>query len=187
MLPLFIPVFRTPGRRRVADAHHQDHKKCESRGTDSVGEVDVYPHRMIVSVVWYGRLGPLCVGGTVLRPVDVPEIPAETAALARKVHPRGTDEMRVRDALGPLFHDEDFTTGQLEDMYSSLGQPGLSPALLLMVTILQFRHNLSDCDAAQALADRISWKYCLVRREAPLLREGVEEPLRWPVAAGWRS
>jgi IS5 family transposase len=30
-----------------------------------------------------------------------------------------------------------------------------------MVTILQFRHNLSDRAAAQALADRISWKYCL--------------------------
>src|SRR6266536_6476854 len=32
--------------------------------------------------------------------MDVPEIPAATAALARKVHPRGTDEMRVRDTLG---------------------------------------------------------------------------------------
>jgi transposase len=97
----------------------------------------------------------------VLRPVGVPEIPVETAALARRVHPRGTDEMRVRDALGPLFGDEDFTAGELEDMYPRLGQPGLSPALLLMVTILQFRHNLSDREAAQAVADRISWKYAL--------------------------
>jgi len=69
--------------------------------------------------------------------------------------------MRVRDALGPLFGDEDFTAGAFEDMYPSLGQPGLSPALLLMVTILQFRHNLSDREAAQAVADRISWKYAL--------------------------
>src|SRR6266498_2724100 len=30
-----------------------------------------------------------------------------------------------------------------------------------MVTILQFRHNLSDREAAQAVADRISWKYAL--------------------------
>src|SRR6266508_3569509 len=100
-------------------------------------------------------------GGTVLRPMDVPEIPAATAALARKVHPRGTDEMRVRDALGPLFGDVDFTTGEFADMYASRGQPGLSPALLLMVTILQFRHNLSDREAAEAVADRISWKYSL--------------------------
>jgi transposase len=69
--------------------------------------------------------------------------------------------MRVRDALGPLFTDADFTAGPFAEMYSPLGQPGLSPALLVMVLILQFRHNLSDADAAQAVADRISWKYAL--------------------------
>jgi transposase len=89
------------------------------------------------------------------------EIPQATVELAWKVHRRGTDEMRVRDALGPLFTDADFTSGQFAEMYSRLGQPGLSPALLVMVTILQFRHNLSDQDAAQAVADRISWKYAL--------------------------
>lgn len=97
-----------------------------------------------------------------LRPVPpVGEIPKATAALARKVHPRGTDEIRVRDALGPLFADTDFTTGVFAEMYSALGQPGLSPALLTMVMILQHRHNLSDEDAARAVADRISWKYAL--------------------------
>src|SRR6266540_3971725 len=69
--------------------------------------------------------------------------------------------MRVRDALGVLFRDEDFLSGELKGMYSPLGQPGLSPALLLVVTILQFMHNLSDREAAQAVADRISWKYML--------------------------
>ncbi|MBV9024363.1 MAG: IS1182 family transposase [Streptomycetaceae bacterium] len=98
-----------------------------------------------------------------LRPVDVPPVPEATAALAWQVHPRGTDEMRVRDALGPLFTDADFTTGPLTGMYSGLGQPGLSPALLLMVVILQFRHNLSDRQAVEAVADRISWKYALSR------------------------
>ena len=94
-----------------------------------------------------------------LRPVAVAPIPVATAVLARKVHRRGTDEMRVRDALGPLFTDADFTTGPLVETFSCLGQPGLSPAMLLMVTILQFRHNLSDREAAEAVADRISWKY----------------------------
>jgi transposase len=69
--------------------------------------------------------------------------------------------MRVRDALGQLFTDTDFTSGPFAKMYSTLGQPGLSPALLTMVMILQFRHNLSDQDAAQAVCDRISWKYAL--------------------------
>lgn len=91
-----------------------------------------------------------------LRPVDVPPVPEATAALAWRVHPRGTDEMRARDALGPLFTDADFASGPLAGMFSELGQPGLSPALLLMVVVLQFRHNLSDRQAAKALADRIS-------------------------------
>jgi transposase len=89
------------------------------------------------------------------------EIPQVTAELAWKVHPRGTDEMRVRDVLGPLFTDTDLTSGRFADMYCPLGRPDLSPALLVMVMILQFRHNLSDADAAQAVADRIWWKYAL--------------------------
>ena len=121
-----------------------------------------------------------------MRPVPpVDQIPRATAELARKVHPRGTDEMRVREALGPLFTDTDFTAGVFAEMYSNLGQPGLSPALLAMVMILQHRHNLSDADAARAVADRISWKDCLVRREAPPPREGVKGPRLRPVAAGW--
>ncbi|MGW3233892.1 IS1182 family transposase [Kitasatospora sp. NPDC001095] len=69
--------------------------------------------------------------------------------------------MRVRDALGPLFTDDDFVVGEFEGMYADLGRPGISPALLVMVTVLQFLHNLSDRDAAVAVADRISWKYAL--------------------------
>lgn len=69
--------------------------------------------------------------------------------------------MRVRDALGPLFADEDFLSGRLAGMFPRRGQPGLSPALLAMVTVLQFLHHLSDREAVAAVADRISWKYAL--------------------------
>lgn len=69
--------------------------------------------------------------------------------------------MRVRDALGPLFCDEDFAAGRLVGMFPQRGQPGLSPALLAMVTVLQFLHHLSDREAVAAVADRISWKYAL--------------------------
>jgi transposase len=131
--------------------------------TDSAGEVEVPGVREYWPARWggEGRGSSSFEEWCVLRPVGVPEIPVETAVLARRVHPRGADEMRVRDALGPLFGDEDFTAGEFADMYPRLGQPGLPPALLLMVTILQFRHNLSDREAAQAVADRISWKYAL--------------------------
>ena len=69
--------------------------------------------------------------------------------------------MRVRDALGPLFADEDFVAGRMAGMFPQRGQPGLSPALLAMVTVLQFLHHLSDREAVAAVADRISWKYAL--------------------------
>jgi transposase len=97
----------------------------------------------------------------VLRPEPVPEVPAETARLAWRVHPKGTEELRVRDALGALFADEDFLAGELAGTYPPTGQPALSPALLAAVTVLQFAHNLSDREAATAAADRISWKYLL--------------------------
>jgi transposase len=96
-----------------------------------------------------------------LRPVSPGQVPAATAELAWKVHPRGTDEMRVRDALGPLFADEDFAAGRFAGMFPQRGQPGLSPGLLAMVTVLQFLHHLSDREAVAAVADRISWKYAL--------------------------
>ncbi|TKA04727.1 transposase [Actinacidiphila oryziradicis] len=96
--------------------------------------------------------------------------------------------MRVRDALGPLFTDADFTSGPLAGMFSELGQPGLSPALLLMVVILQFRHNLSDRQAAEALADRISWKYALSRElDAPSFHYSVLSEFRTRLAADGRA
>jgi hypothetical protein len=66
----------------------------------------------------------------VLHPVAVGEIPQATAAIAWKVHPKGTDEMRVRDELGPLFADEDFAAEAFAGMYPERGQPEVSPALL---------------------------------------------------------
>ena len=41
------------------------------------------------------------------------------------------------------------------------GQPGLPPWRLALVTILQFRENLSDRQAAEAVRARIDWKYLL--------------------------
>ncbi len=123
-----------------------------------------------------------------LRPVEVPPIPEATAALAWRVHPRGTDEMRVRDELGPLFTDADFAQGPLAGMFSELGQPGLSPALLLMVVVLQFRHSLSDRQAVEAVADRISWKYALSRDlDDPGFDHSVLSEFRTRLAADGRA
>ncbi|GAA1313428.1 hypothetical protein Psi02_57180 [Planotetraspora silvatica] len=64
--------------------------------------------------------------------------------------------IRIRDELGILFTNEDFTTA-----FSARGRPGLSPARLAMVSILQFGEGLSDRQAAEAVRGRIDWKYAL--------------------------
>ncbi len=41
------------------------------------------------------------------------------------------------------------------------GQPGLPPWRLALITIMQFREQLSDRQAAEAVRARIDWKYLL--------------------------
>lgn len=64
--------------------------------------------------------------------------------------------MRLRDALGPVFRDEDFA-----DLFPRRGRPAWSPGQLAMVSVLQFIEGLSDRRAATAVRDRIAWKYAL--------------------------
>jgi transposase len=91
-----------------------------------------------------------------VRPGIWPEVPDGTAAVARAAFPRGSLAMRVRDHLGPWWADADFA-----GLYDGKGRPGLSPAQLMVVTVLQFAENLSDRQAADAVRGRIDWKYCL--------------------------
>jgi transposase len=64
--------------------------------------------------------------------------------------------MRIRDALGPLFHDEQFA-----DLFPRRGQPAWPPGQLALVCMLQYLEGLSDRQAATAVRDRIAWKYAL--------------------------
>jgi transposase len=83
-------------------------------------------------------------------------VPAATAQVARAAFPRGNVYLILRDALVTVFTNADFT-----DLYPNHGQPGLSPWRLALVTVLQFRENLSDRQAAEAVRARIDWKYLL--------------------------
>src|SRR5687768_11619946 len=47
------------------------------------------------------------------------------------------------------------------DLFPKRGQPGLAPWRLALVTLLQFRENLADRRAAEAVRARIDWKYVL--------------------------
>jgi transposase len=91
-----------------------------------------------------------------LHPEPIDEIPLETVRVARAAFPKGTVATRLRDEFSGLYHDEDF-----RQFYPGLGQPGLSPWRLALVTVLQFLENLSDRQAADAVRARIDWKYAL--------------------------
>ena len=85
--------------------------------------------------------------------VEVPEL---TARVARASNPAGTTAMWVRDRLDGLWDDEDFASWYPRD-----GRPGISPAQLATVSVLQFLLDLSDRDAAEAVRCRIDFKYAL--------------------------
>ncbi len=62
----------------------------------------------------------------------------------------------VRDRLGEVFPDAEFAVG-----FGTRGRPGWSPGRLALVTVLQMTENLTDRQAADAVRDKISWKYAL--------------------------
>ncbi|GGX56887.1 transposase [Streptomyces noursei] len=85
-------------------------------------------------------------------------VPEQTAVVARAAFPEGSLPIRVRDHLAGVFADEPFAGA-----FGVRGAPGLSPAVLSLVTVLQFAENLTDRQAAEAVRDRLSWKYALGR------------------------
>ena len=91
-----------------------------------------------------------------LRPETVGEIPAQTARVAKAAFPKGSTVIKLRDAFGALYQDEDFAP-----FFSNLGQPALAPWRLALVTVFQFLENLSDRQAADAVRGRLDWKYAL--------------------------
>ncbi len=89
-------------------------------------------------------------------PHSIAPIPAETARLAWQVNPKGTLIMRVRDRLGSLYQDEDFV-----GLYPATGQPAYEPWRLAVVVVLEYLEGLTDRQAAEAVRNRLDWKYAL--------------------------
>jgi transposase len=91
-----------------------------------------------------------------LCPHALEPVPEETVRVARAAFPKGNPYLLLRDTLGTIFQDDDFTA-----CFPLDGQPGLPPWRLALVTIMQFRENLADRQAAEAVRARIDWKYLL--------------------------
>src|SRR5262245_3296050 len=91
-----------------------------------------------------------------LHPHRIAPVPADTARVARAAFPKGHPSLTFREALATIFQDEDFAS-----VHVHTGQPGFTPWRLARVTIMQFRENLADRQAAEAVRARIDWKYLL--------------------------
>lgn len=86
----------------------------------------------------------------------IPPVPTHTAHVARAAFPKGNAYLTLRDEVGPIFSDLDFAP-----LFSQTGQPAVPPWRLALITLMQFRENLSDRQAADAVRSRIDWKYLL--------------------------
>lgn len=95
------------------------------------------------------------------------EMPADQRAMIERVYQgREPRPMRLRQALGAVFLDEDYV-----DWYGVEGRPGVPPGLLCLVVVLQFLEDLTDREAADAVRGRLDWKYSL---GVPLEYEGFD-------------
>src|SRR5439155_14437232 len=91
-----------------------------------------------------------------LRPRLLEAVAEDTARVARAAFPKGNPYLLLRDMLGTIFQDADFAA-----CFPLDGQPALPPWRLALVTLMQFRENLADRQAAEAVRARIDWKYLL--------------------------
>jgi transposase len=93
-----------------------------------------------------------------VQPQPWPEPSDEITAAVRKMYGgrRAPLPVVIRDELGEVFTDEAFAAA-----FGVRGRPGWSPGRLALVTALQFAENLTDRQAAEAVRDKISWKYAL--------------------------
>ena len=91
-----------------------------------------------------------------MRPQEISPVPEETARVARAANPKGNTYMKMRDELGSIYEDQMFTA-----LFPRRGQPAEAPWRLALVTVMQYMEGLSDRQAAQAVQERIDWKYAL--------------------------
>ena len=83
-------------------------------------------------------------------------IPDDTRQIAQAAFPKGNLYLQLRDRFGMLYHNQRFA-----HLFAHAGKPALAPARLALILCLQFIDDLSDEQAADAVRDRISWKYLL--------------------------
>ena len=101
-----------------------------------------------------------------LKPTPLRPIPEDTLAVGRALLAEDDLYRRIGEHYATLLRDEEFA-----DLYSSVGKPAISPALLALVLVLQATEFISDRVALHMLRTRIDWKYAL---HLPLTDQGFD-------------
>jgi transposase len=115
-----------------------------------------------------------------VQPRPWPDVPELTARMARSSSRQGNLAMRIRDELGEVYADARFAGA-----FGVRGRPGISPGQLMMASVLQFSENLTDRQAAEAVRDRMTWKYALgLELEDPGFDASVLSEFRSRLVAG---
>ena len=83
-------------------------------------------------------------------------VPKDTYEVAHAAFPKGNGYIRLHDELEEVFDDDQFV-----DLYKGQGQAAASPAVLAWVTVLQYKENWTDREAAEQVRARIDVKYLL--------------------------
>lgn len=91
-----------------------------------------------------------------MRPSYIPDVPETTQKIAKAAFRKGNRYIQMRDELGTLFNDDQFS-----DLFPKVGKYAEAPWRLALVTVMQFAENLTDRQAADAVRSRIDWKYAL--------------------------
>src|ERR1700730_4223206 len=91
-----------------------------------------------------------------MKPQEISPVPEETARVARAANPKGNVYLHMRDELGSVYEDQMFAA-----LFPRRGQPAEAPWRLALVTVMQYMEGLSDRQAAEAVRERIDWKYAL--------------------------
>jgi transposase len=91
-----------------------------------------------------------------LRPQKPPAVPKATCRVARTAFPKGTLCLSIAEALGPIYHDDQFVA-----LFPRRGRPAEAPGRLALATVLQYVEGLSARQAADAVRGRIDWKCAL--------------------------
>jgi transposase len=93
-----------------------------------------------------------------MRAVPLPDPDPVVAAAVRKKYAgrRAPLAVTMRDRLGEWMTDDLFAAA-----FARRGRPGVPPARLALVTVLQMAGNLPDRDAAEAVRTRLDWAYAL--------------------------